>query len=69
MNFQTHRTSNFGDSIETVSVISTEEIGKLGLPIPGASLHCFHKKEYIGQLAFKREIFMCNHKFEKLGFL
>ena len=23
--------------------MSTEEIGKLGLPVPGASLHCFQK--------------------------
>ena len=42
------RIRNFRDTAETVSDIYAEEIGKLGLPIPGASLHCFQKKEYIG---------------------
>ena len=41
--FQTQRSSNFGDTAETVTGISAEEIGKLGLPVPGASLHYFHK--------------------------
>ena len=35
--------SNLGDTIETVSEISAEEIGKLGLPVLGASLHYFQK--------------------------
>ena len=39
--FQTHRSSNFGDITETVTGISAEEIGKLGLPVPEASLHYF----------------------------
>ena len=39
----TYRSSNFGDTAETVVGIAAEEIGKLGLPIPGASLHCFQK--------------------------
>ena len=42
--FQTHRSSNFRDTAETVSGISIEEIGKLGLPIPGDSLHYFQKR-------------------------
>ena len=41
--FQTQRSSNFGDITETVTGISAEEIGKLGLPVTGASLHCFQK--------------------------
>ena len=42
--FQTQRISNLGNITETVTGISVEEIGKLGLPIPGASLHYFQKK-------------------------
>ena len=42
--FQTHRSSNFRDITETVTGISAEEIGKLGLPVPGASLHFFQKR-------------------------
>ena len=43
--FQTQKKSiNFIDIIETVTCISTEEIGKLGLLVPGASLHCFQKR-------------------------
>ena len=38
---------NFGDTIEIVSNISTEEIGKLGLPVSGASLHYFQKRSTI----------------------
>ena len=45
--FQTQGSRNFGDSVETVSRIFAGEIGKLGLPVPGASLHSFQKKEYI----------------------
>ena len=44
MIFETHMSSNFRDTIETILDISAEEIGKLGLPIPGASLHCFQKR-------------------------
>ena len=39
--FQTQWSSNFGDITETVSGISVEEIGKLGIPILGASLNWF----------------------------
>ena len=42
--FQTQRSSNFGDITETVTDISAEEIGKLGLLVPGASLHYFQKR-------------------------
>ena len=42
--FMTQRISNFGDIIETVTGISAKEIRKLGLPVPGASLHCFQKR-------------------------
>ena len=42
--FQTQRSSNFGDITEIVTGISAEEIGKLGLPVLGASLHCFFRK-------------------------
>ena len=30
--------------METVIGISVEEISKLGLPVPGDSLHCFQKR-------------------------
>ena len=42
--FPRQRNSNFRDTIETVTGISTEEIRKLGLPVLGASLHCFQKR-------------------------
>ena len=42
--FQTQRSNNFSDTTETVSEISVEEIGKLGLPVSEASLHCFQKR-------------------------
>jgi len=51
----------FGDTAEMVSVISAEEIGKLGLPVLGASLPLFSEKEYIGKLTLKRSIFLDNH--------
>ena len=42
--FQTHMSINFWDIIETMIGISAEEIGKLGRPVPGASLHYFQKR-------------------------
>ena len=33
-----------GDTAETVTDISAEEFGKLGLPVLGASLHRFQKR-------------------------
>ena len=42
--FQTWRRSNFRDTIETVSNIYVEETCKLGLPVPGDSLHSFQKR-------------------------
>ena len=44
MKFPTHISSNFEDTAETVSGISIEEIGKLGFPVSGASLHSFQKR-------------------------
>ena len=44
MKFQTYKNRNFEDTLETISGISVEEIGKLGLPVSGASLHCFQKR-------------------------
>ena len=35
--FKTHRIIKFGDITETVIGIYAEEIGNLGLPVPGAS--------------------------------
>ena len=42
--FQTQRSINFEDTAKTISGIYAEEIGKLGLPISRASLHCFQKR-------------------------
>ena len=42
--FYTYRSISFGYTAETVSDISVEEIGKLGLPALGASLHFFQKR-------------------------
>ena len=42
--FQTQRSSNFGETAETVTDISAGEIGKLGLPVSGNSLHYFQKR-------------------------
>ena len=41
--FYIEMSSNFRDTTETVSGISADKIGKLGLLVPGASLHCFQK--------------------------
>ena len=53
MKFQKRRSSTFGDTAETVSGISAEEIGKLGLPVPGASLHCFQKRSTLDSSIFR----------------
>ena len=42
--FQNVRSRNFGDTAESISGISADKIGKLGLPVLGDSLHCFHKR-------------------------
>ena len=60
MKFQTHKNSNFGYIIETVTGICAEEIGNLGIPVPGASLHYFQKKEYIGQIHLNISICLSN---------
>ena len=62
--FQTRRNSNFRDITETVIGISAKEIGKLGLPVPEAFPPLFSEKEYIGQLALNRPIFLSNKKFK-----
>ena len=41
--FQTQRSINFRDIIETVTGMSAEEIGKLGLPVPGLPSTVFRK--------------------------
>ena len=55
-NFYTQRSINFIYIIEIVTWISTEEIGKLGLSIPGASLHCFQKRSAL-ESSIWRDIF------------
>ena len=59
--FHTQRSSNFGDITEIVTGISAEEIGKLGLPVPGASLHCFQKRSTLESSFLKRSIFLWNN--------
>ena len=71
--FQIQRSSNFRDTIETVSGISVKEIGKLGLPAPGASLHCFQKGVHwttlLQEIYLSIQSDMKYSKFWKLGFL
>ena len=50
MEFQTYRSINFIDTIETVSGIYAEEIGKLGIHVLGASLHYFQKRSTLENL-------------------
>ena len=54
---QTQRSSNFGDITETVTIISAEEIGKLGLPVPKASHHCFQKRGTLDSLPWRGPYF------------
>ena len=42
--FQTQWSCTFEDTAETISDISVEETGKLGLLVTRASLHCFQKR-------------------------
>ena len=42
--FQTHRGNNFRDITEIVTGMYAEEMGKLGLAVPGDSLHYFQKR-------------------------
>ena len=71
--FQTQRSSNFGDTAETVTGISAEEFGKLGLPVPGASLHFFRKGVHwtaqIEDIYIYIQSNLKYSKFLKLGFL
>ena len=43
VNFHTQRSGYFRDTIDSISEMSAKEIGKLGLPVSGASLHFFQK--------------------------
>ena len=71
--FQTHRIRNFIDIIETVTGISAEEIGKLGLPVPRDPSTVFRKGVH-WTTPFE-EIYLLvlsdlkDSKFLKLGFL
>ena len=55
--FQTLRIRNFGDTTKSISVIFAEEIGKLGLPVPRASLHCFQKRSTLDSSRWKGPYF------------
>ena len=65
--FQTQRDSNFGDIIETVTGISVEEIGKLGLPST-----VFRKgvqwKTHLEYIYLYIQLDLKDSKFLKLGF-
>ena len=49
--------SNCGDTAETVSRISVEEIGKVGLPVQRASLHFFSRKG-VHWIAHLKEVYI-----------
>ena len=51
--FQTVRSRNFGDTTESISDISVEEIGKLGLSVLGVSHHCFQKRSTLDTLPWR----------------
>ena len=66
--FQTHRSSNFGDITETVTGISAEEISKLGLPVSGASFHCFQQRSTL-DISPWRDISVCPIRSERFQVL
>ena len=66
--FQTHRSSNFRDTAETVWGISGEEIGKLGLPVPRVSLHYFQKRSTLDSSPW-RDIYFYPIIFERFQVL
>ena len=71
--FQIYRSINLGDIIETVTDISADEIGKLGLPVSRASLHCFQKRSTLDSCIW-RDIYLYpiiskRFQFLKIGFL
>ena len=61
------------DITKTVTCISAEEIGKLGIPVPGASLHCFQKgvhwTDQLEEIYISIKSNLKDSKFYKLGFL
>ena len=73
MKFYTQMSSTFWDTTETVSRISAEEIGKLGLPVPTTSSTVFRKGVHC--IACLEEVYisiqsdMKDSNFLKLGFL
>ena len=72
-NFWTYMAINFRDTIEIVAIISAKEIGKLGLPVPRAFLHCFQKgvhwTAHIEEVYISIKSNLKDSKFYKLGFL
>ena len=70
---QKHRIIIFGDIIEIVTGISGEEIRKLGLPVPGVSLHCFRKGVHwtapFEEIYLFIQSYLKDSKFWKLWFL
>ena len=62
--FQTVRSRNFGDTAESISDNSTEEIGETRASCFERFPPLFSEKEYIGQLTLKRNIFLANQNFE-----
>ena len=73
MKFQTQRSSTFRDTAEIVSGISAKEIGKLGLPVLGASSIVFRKgvhwKARLEYVYLSIQSYLKYSKFLKLGFL
>ena len=55
--FHTLRSQKFGDTTEAISVIFVEEIGKLGLLVPGASLHYFQKRSTLNNSPWRGPYF------------
>ena len=51
--FHTLRIWNFRDTVESISVISVEEIGKLGLHVLGSSLHYFKKRSTLDNFPWR----------------
>ena len=66
--FQTYRRRNVRYIIEIVTRISAEEIGKLGLPIPGTSLHYFQKRSTLDSSIW-RDLSVYPIIFERFQFL
>ena len=61
--FQKHRCSNFRDITETVTQIFAKEIGKLGLPVPGASLKIVHWTDPFEEIYLSIQLDLKDSKF------